>query len=205
MLVFAFPALEASAFVGFVFPGEIAAILGGVIASQGHLPLAAVLIAASSGAVIGDSIGYAVGRKWGRSLLSHLPTRIVKPNHIDRAVEVINRFGGRAVFVGRFTAALRVLIPGLAGMAKMHYRTFLLWNFLGGTLWASGSVMLGYLAGTGYHKYASRVSYGGYGLLGILVVIGLVLWLRRRRGERREAKEESASGIPGAGPGNGVE
>src|SRR6266576_3826396 len=67
--VFLFPALEASAFVGFVFPGEIAVILGGVVASQGRVPLAAVIVAAVLGAVIGDSIGYFIGRRWGRSLI----------------------------------------------------------------------------------------------------------------------------------------
>src|SRR5947208_10830403 len=75
--VFLLPALEASAFVGFVFPGEIAVILGGVVASQGRVPLAAVIVAAVSGAIIGDSIGYAIGKRWGRSLihgtLGHVP------------------------------------------------------------------------------------------------------------------------------------
>jgi undecaprenyl-diphosphatase len=187
IVVFAFPALEASAFVGIVFPGEIAVILGGVIASQGDLPLAAVLVAASSGAVIGDSVGYAIGRRYGRSLLARLPKRIVKPEHVDRAVAVINRLGGRAVFIGRFTAALRVLVPGLCGIAEMRYRTFLLWNFLGGVMWACGAVMLGYLAGAGYKTIEHRVSLGGYALLGLIVVAGLVLWLRRRRRERRES------------------
>src|SRR5215467_15110423 len=69
-LVFAFPALEASAFVGFVFPGEIAIILGGVAASRGTVPLWAVIAAAVSGAIIGDSLGYLIGRRWGTRLLT---------------------------------------------------------------------------------------------------------------------------------------
>src|SRR4051794_20705946 len=123
LLVFTFPALEASAFVGFVFPGEIAVILGGVIASDGELPLAAVCFAASLGAIVGDSIGYGVGHRYGRSLLSRAP-RLIRPQHVDRGVVILNRLGGRAVFIGRFTAALRVLVPGLAGIARMPYRTF---------------------------------------------------------------------------------
>src|SRR5438105_8063667 len=130
LLVFALPALEASAFVGFIFPGEIAVILGGVIASEGELPLAAVLVCASLGAVVGDSVGYAVGRRYGRALLARMP-RLVRPEHVERGVDILKRLGGRAVFVGRFAAALRVLVPGLCGIAGMPYRTFLTWNVIG--------------------------------------------------------------------------
>ena len=126
LLVFALPALEASAFVGFVFPGEIAVILGGVIASEGELPLA-------------------------------------------------------AVFVGRFTAALRVLVPGLCGIARMPYRTFLTWNVVGGVLWACGAATLGFVAGKGYRRIEHQISYVGYAVLGLIAVLLLVLLLRRRR------------------------
>src|SRR3954454_3214377 len=179
LLVFALPALEASAFVGFVFPGEIAVILGGVIASEGDLPIAAVIVAASVRAVGGDSVGYAVGVKYGRGLLARVP-KLIKPEHIDRGVDVLNRLGGRAVFVGRFTAALRVLVTGLCGIARMPYRTFLMWNVVGGICWATSAAMLGYVAGKGYRKIERQVSYGGYILLGIVALVLLVLWLRHR-------------------------
>src|SRR3954454_4128740 len=179
LLVFALPALEASAFVGFVFPGEIAVILGGVIASEGDLPIAAVVVAASVGAIVGDSVGYAVGVKYGRGLLARVP-RLIKPEHVERGVDVLNRLGGRAVFVGRFTAALRVLVPGLSGIARMPYRTFLLWNVIGGVCWATGSAMLGYIAGNSYRRIERRISYGGYALLGLIVLAVLFLFILRR-------------------------
>src|SRR3954464_11615752 len=103
LAVFALPALESSAFVGFVFPGEIAVILGGVTASEGDLPIAAVVVAACAGAIIGDSIGYGVGHRYGRSLLARAP-KVIRPAHVDRGVDILNRLGGKAVFVGRFTA-----------------------------------------------------------------------------------------------------
>ena len=185
LLVFAFPALEASAFIGFVFPGEISVILGGVIASEGELPLAAVFAAASAGAVVGDSVGYAIGHRYGRRLLART-SRFIRPEHVDRGVEVLNRLGGRAVFVGRFTAALRVLVPGLCGMARMPYRTFLIWNVIGGVLWACGAATLGYLAGASYHHIERQVSYAGYVVLGVVATLLLFLWVRRRR--RRSAR-----------------
>src|SRR5215471_525440 len=103
VLVFAFPALEASAFVGFVFPGEIAVILGGVVASQGRVPLWAVIVAAVAGAIIGDSAGYLIGRRYGVRLLhgslgkvplirSHLD------EHLEAAQAYVRRRQGSAVF-----------------------------------------------------------------------------------------------------------
>ena len=140
LLVFMLPALEASAFVGFIVPGEIGVLLGGVLANQHKVALWQVLVAGIAGAIIGDSIGYEVGKRYGDRLLTKIPNRILKPEHLTRAEETIRHYGGKAVFVGRFTAALRVLIPGLAGMSNVPYRKFLAWNAAGGALWAGGFV-----------------------------------------------------------------
>lgn len=138
LVVFALPALESSAFLGFVFPGEMAVLLGGVAAGQGHIPLAAVLAAGVVGAVAGDAVGYVVGRRWGRRILDSTLGRFVKAEHLDRAERALGRRGGWAVFGGRFTVALRVLIPGLAGMARMPYRRFAVANVAGAGLWVTG-------------------------------------------------------------------
>jgi membrane-associated protein len=185
LLIFGLPALEASAFVGFLFPGEIACLLGGVLAYEGRLPLAAVLAAAIAGAIIGDSLGYAIGRLAGQRLLNRVPERLVKPAHVERGQETIRRLGGRAVFAGRFAAALRVLVPGLSGMANMPYRTFLAWNVAGGVIWAGGSVLLGYAAGKSWSMVASRLSVAGYLAAAVAVLVVTVLVLRRRRAARR--------------------
>ncbi|MGI8679209.1 MAG: DedA family protein [Jatrophihabitans sp.] len=181
MLVFLLPALEASVFLGVVVPGEIGVILGGVLANQHKLPLVAVLVAGIAGAVIGDSIGYWVGKRYGEKLLSKIPNRILKPEHIKRAEASIRKFGGKSVFIGRFTAALRALVPGLAGMSKMPYPRFLAWNALGGFLWACGFVVLGYLAGSQYARIEHYANYIGIALL-VLIVGGL--YVRHRRSTR---------------------
>ena len=178
------PALEASTFLGFIFPGEIACLLGGVLAFESKVALALVIVVAVAGAVIGDSVGFAVGYRYGDALLNKVPERIIKPHHVDRTKELIVRLGGRAVFVGRFTAALRALVPGFAGVSKMPYRTFLIWNFAGGTLWATGVVVAGYLAGNAWHRVASDISIIGWSVLGLVVVIGVAWFLRRRRQNR---------------------
>jgi membrane protein DedA with SNARE-associated domain/membrane-associated phospholipid phosphatase len=178
VLVFAFPALEASAFVGFVFPGEIAVILGGVAASRGMVPLWAVIAAAVSGAIIGDSVGYLVGRRWGTHLLhgtlGRLPViRTHLDKHLDTARAYVQRRKGSAVFFGRFTAALRVLVPGLVGISEVHYPTFLIYNVAGGTLWGAGFAILGYVAGASYHRVERIAGQAGLILLG-LIVAGLI-------------------------------
>lgn len=178
VLVFILPALEASAFVGVVVPGEIGVILGGVLANQHKLPLAAVLVAAVGGAVIGDSIGYLIGQRYGRRLLARLPHRLVRPEQVRRTEDTIRRLGGKAVFLGRFTAALRALVPGIVGMARMPYGQFLLWNVAGGATWAASFVALGYLAGDQYHRLERYANFVGLGLLAVVVT---VLVVRHRR------------------------
>ena len=116
LAVFLLPALESSAFIGFVFPGEIAVILGGVAAAAGRMPLPAMIVAAVLGAVIGDSIGYAVGKRWGDQILhgtiGKLPiVRHELGKHLESAKAFVRKRGPHAVFIGRFTAALRVLVP----------------------------------------------------------------------------------------------
>jgi membrane-associated protein len=181
LIVFAMPALEASTFLGFIFPGEIACLLGGVLAFESKVSLAAVIAVAIAGAVIGDSVGFALGRRYGDTLLNKVPDRILKPEHIDRTKELILRLGGRAVFVGRFTAALRALVPGFAGLSRMRYRTFLIWNLAGGALWATSVVVAGYLAGSAWRKVAADIRLVGWVMLGVVLAAFVMIWLARRR------------------------
>ena len=177
-IVFLVPALESSAFLGFVFPGEIAVLLGGVLASHGQVPLPAVIVAAVAGAIVGDTIGYFVGRRWGHQILRGAGRRVPFlrhriDDHLESARAYLKRRGGVAVFLGRFTAALRVMVPGLAGMAEMSYGKFAFYNVLGGAVWGTAFVLLGYFAGATWQRVAGDAGKIGLGLL-ILVVVGLV-------------------------------
>lgn len=179
VVVFLLPALESSAFVGFLFPGEIAVLLGGVLAYQHKVSLPAVLVAAIAGAIVGDSIGYEVGKRWGRRLLHGTVGRIVKHEHLDRAERYLADRGGKAVFLGRFTAALRVLIPGLAGMSGLEYRTFLAYNTAGGAIWATGFVLLGYGAGSSWRQVEHIAGRASLVLFLLVIVAAAVLWAAR--------------------------
>lgn len=175
-VVFLLPALEASAFVGFVFPGELAVLLGGVLAYEHRVALPAVLAAAILGAAIGDSVGYEVGKRWGRRLLEGTIGRVVRREHRQRAERYLAERGGKAVFVGRFTAALRVLVPGLAGMSGMPYRTFVSWNVAGAVVWGTAFVLAGFVAGDGWRrvervaKEASVLAAAGVAVAAVVVL-----------------------------------
>jgi membrane protein DedA with SNARE-associated domain len=194
-IVFLIPALEASAFVGFIFPGEIAVLLGGVLAYQGRISLWAAVGAAVLGATVGDTIGYAVGRRWGRGLLHRTLGRLPIIRHhlernLDRAQAFVRRRRGSAVLVGRFTAALRALIPGLAGMSGVHYPTFLAYNVAGAIAWGGGFSLLGYLAGASYRRVESYAGRIGLGLLGLVVAWLLATWAIRWLGRRSDRIRE---------------
>jgi membrane-associated protein len=101
---------------------------------------------------------------------------------VDKARDLLARFGGPAVFLGRWTAVARALVPGLTGMSGMRYRTFLLYNALGGLVWGTTFVLIGYAAGRSWEAVASRVgSYALYVLLSVVVVVVVVVVVRRRR------------------------
>lgn len=184
VLVFLLPAAEASLFLGLVVPGETTVIIGGVIAHAGGLPLAAVIAAASVGAVVGDQVGFLVGRRHGDRLLQRLPSRIRRSGQIERAVGLIGSHGAFAVAIGRWAAALRALVPGLAGLAGMSQTRFTIANASSGVAWGTTMAVLGYLAGATYHTVERRIGVAGDVLVAVIVV-ALVLWLlgtRRREG-----------------------
>jgi membrane protein DedA with SNARE-associated domain len=180
LVAFGLPALESSAFLGFLFPGETAVLLGGVAAGQGHVPLAAVIAAGVGGAILGDAVGYLVGRRWGRRILDTTLGRFVDRRHLDRAEGVLRRRGVWAVFLGRFTAALRVMIPGLAGMAGMPSRRFLAANVAGGAVWGGLVATAGYLAGTSWHTVEHYLTGAGLALTVGVVVSFVAAHLLRR-------------------------
>lgn len=179
LLVFAEDAL----FVGFVLPGETAAVLGGVAAGQGHVEVAAMMGVVVLAAVLGDTVGYEVGRRFGPRVLE-TPTLQRHERRIDEARVFLRRRGGWAVFLGRFIAFFRAVMPALAGLSRMPYRTFLPFNAAGGLVWGVGYVLLGYLAGASYAAVEAQI--GRDVAIAVVVIAVAVLvavpWWRRRRG-----------------------
>jgi membrane-associated protein len=170
---------ETAVFLGFVLPGEIAAVLGGVLASRGHLSLPLVIVIVVAAAISGPFIGYEVGKRMGDRLLNARTLRRVQ-GRVDRTKSVLARRGGAAVLLGRFVAIVRALMPAAAGAAQVRYRTFTLYNVLGGLIWGVGYVLLGYLAGSAYAVIEREVGAGLAIAIGVLVVVAVAVWLYRR-------------------------
>jgi membrane protein DedA with SNARE-associated domain len=183
LLVFAEDAL----FVGFVIPGETAAVIGGVVASQGRVNLGMVIAIVIGAAIIGDTVGYEVGRHVGPRILR---VRILdkRRKRLDEAQDFLRRRGGIAVFLGRFVAFFRAVMPALAGTSRMPYRRFLAFNAAGGIVWGAGFVLLGYLAGNSYGVVQKYVGRGSAIFVALIAIGAFVAWHIHKR--REEAEEE---------------
>jgi membrane-associated protein len=176
---------EAGIMIGLLLPGETALIVAGFAAREGWIqlwPMAAIAIAA---AVLGDSLGYEVGRRLGPRLRTSRLGRRVGDDRWQRADAFLNRYGGRAVLLGRFTAGLRAVLPGLAGMARMRYLTvFLPWNIAGAAIWGCACVLLGY-------GFATSLTTTGRALIYVplvLFALGVTFVLLRRAQRRRTTR-----------------
>ena len=179
---------------GMPVPGETALISGALLASQGKLQIVFVIALAALGAIVGDNLGYLIGRKGGRWLLERPgPFEGKRRDMLVRGEPFFERHGSKAVFFGRFVLGLRVWASWLAGATRMRWRSFLVWNALGGISWATLIGLVAYSLG----KSAGNVieAFALYGLAALAIAIVSFFVLRHR--ERRRAKAKGAR--PGEG------
>ena len=179
----AFVGIEAS---GVPVPGETALITASVLASQGDLSIPLVIAIAAAAAIVGDNLGYLLGSRFGRRFLER-PGRF-RERRLDllrRGDLLFARHGAKAVFFGRWIAGLRIWAAWLAGMTAMRWRSFLLWNALGGIGWAIWFGLLGYFGGEAAARLVARLGVGAAVVVG-LVALGAYLFLLRIRVRRAE-------------------
>ena len=181
-IVFLLVAIET---MGIPVPGETALITAAIVASRGHLSIEAVIAVAAVAAILGDNIGFAIGRKLGRRALT-APGPLL--HHRLRVIAVgepfFDRHGPKAVFLGRWVTGLRITAAWMAGATRMSWPTFLFWNALGGIAWAISIGLLAYFVGHSAEKFIHLAGIGG-AVVVVLAGVGLwfVLRLRRRRAE----------------------
>ena len=165
--------------LGIPLPGEIALVSAALLATQDNLDISPVWVgmAAITGAILGDSIGYSIGRRYGMSLFERLGRRFPKhfgPGHVALAKQLFTRWGVWAVFFGRFMALLRILAGPLAGALRMRYRFFLAANATGAICWAGGTTAVVYFLGLAAEKWLSRFSWVA---LVVAIIIGIAMTL----------------------------
>ena len=181
-ILFIFTALEGMPLIGMAVPGHVAVIVAGFFAKIGILYLPAVLVISMVGAVLGDYIGYEIGRKYGFGFIDKVrPYFFITDSQIEKAKKLLAKHTGKAMIIGRFTPATRALIPFLVGASRTPYERFWFFNIIGGLSWTIISVMIGYAFGSGYHAIS--------GIFGKLVLIAfasaiLIVWGYRFVNER---------------------
>jgi membrane protein DedA with SNARE-associated domain len=175
--------------MGIPSPGETAIITGAVLASQGDLSIELVILIAIAGAVIGDNVGFLIGRHGGRKLLERPgwghERRMRLLAYGDR---FFARHGPKAVFLGRWMALVRVTAAWMAGASGMRMRTFFVWNLLGGVTWATTVGVLGYALGHAGGNVISKVGIVG-AAIGAVAIVGFLIWNRRRERSHLAATE----------------
>jgi membrane protein DedA with SNARE-associated domain len=180
--------------LGVPLPGEIVLVSAALLSAQHVVEPLWVGVAASTGAIIGDSIGYSIGRRGGRPLFERLGRRFPRhfgPEHLATAERSFQRWGMWAVFFGRFIALLRIFAGPLAGALRMRYGRFLVANASGGIVWAGGTTAVIYFLGIVAERWLQRFSWIGL-LVAILCGMASALFLKRRAAKRGPAVAANA-------------
>jgi membrane protein DedA with SNARE-associated domain len=182
--------------MGIPVPGETALFTAAIVASRGDLPIEAVIAVAAAAAIVGDNVGFAIGRKLGRRLLTAPgPLYRHRTSVLAAGEPFFERHGPKAVFLGRWITGLRITSAWLAGANRMVWPTFLFYNAAGGIAWATSVALVGFYLGEAGEK-AVRVI--GLAAAALVVAAGLAVWLlirtRRRRAEAAPAADRSELG-----------
>jgi membrane protein DedA with SNARE-associated domain len=175
-VLFALIAIET---MGIPVPGETALFTAGILAAGGHLSIEVVIAIAAGAAILGDNVGFMIGRKLGRRLLlAKGPFHRHRLRLVEMGEPFFERHGPKAVFLGRWVAGLRITSAWLAGVNRMAWPTFLFWNALGGIAWAISIALLAYFLGRGAERIVQTL---GVGAAIAVVAAGLVVWVVVRR------------------------
>ena len=205
--------LENSVGAGVIVPGETLVIIGGVYAALGDLWLPGVVMVAVSGAILGDNLGYWIGRRFGRGFLERHGRKVfVTPERLEAAERYYREHGGKTVFLGRFIPVVRSVGFIVAGVAGMDWRRFLAYDVLGAVIWGTGHSVLGYALGASYERWERYLTPIGLALLVVLLLLvggSKILAARRQvREELEEISEElehERQPEPGLAPGHELE
>ncbi len=177
--------LETAAFAGLAVPGELAVILGGVAASEGKVPVAVMAACAVVGAILGDSLGFYLGRRLGTKFLDSRLGSIMGRSRVEATMGRIRAGGIKVIVLGRFVGVLRAIMPFAAGASGMRYGRFVVASVLGAAAWGTGFTVLGYVAGNSWQsveRYVGRAST----LLAVTIAVVVVLVVGARQVAARQ-------------------
>ncbi len=176
---------ESGLLVGFFLPGDSLLFTAGFLASQGYLNIWLLCILTFVCAVIGDSVGYAFGKKVGPMIFKRENSRFFHKDHLERAKKFYEKYGAKTIVIARFIPIVRTFAPIVAGVGMMRYRTFLTFNLVGGLLWAVGVTLLGYFLGS----VIPNVDRYLLPIIGVIILLSILppvihVWKERKRNSK---------------------
>lgn len=168
--VFTIVFLESGLLIGFFFPGDSLLFTAGFLASQGYLNITILIVGCFIFAVLGDSIGYYIGKKLGPRIFNKEDSIFFQKKHLDSAQKFYDKHGGKTIILARFIPVVRAFAPVVAGAGKMNYKKFVVFNLIGGVLWAIGVTLSGYYLGSlipGVDKYLLPI-------IGLIIIVSIL-------------------------------
>src|ERR1700680_615049 len=162
--------IETGFFVGFFLPGDSLLVTAGVFAAAGNLSLAKLLLLVPLCAIVGDQIGYWIGRKAGSALYSREDSFLFRKRHLERAHQFYEKYGGKTVILARFVPIVRTFCPPVAGAAQMPYGRYFAYDVAGGFLWGGGMVLGGYFLGRQIPNISDNIHY----VIGVVIFLSLL-------------------------------
>jgi membrane-associated protein len=192
VLVGALAFLETGAFVGLIAPGETAIVLGGVVAAQGDVNLALMVLLAWLAAALGDLVSFALGKRLGRRFVLERGPRLgITAPRLERVESFFARHGAKAILAGRFIGIVRAVAPFLAGASDMRLRAFLPWSLIGTAVWATTFTLIGFAFNRSFNSAADTLTHGALALA--VLAAGALAW---RAQVARSAAKNAASSSP---------
>jgi membrane-associated protein len=184
LLVCAIIFAETGLFVGFFLPGDSLLVTAGIFAAGGHIRLFSLLILASMCATAGNQLNYFVGRRAGAALYRRENSFFFRRQHLVRAHEFYERYGGKTIVIARFVPIVRTFAPAVAGAAKMNYRRFTFYDVFGGVLWVWSMVLAGYFLGSTIPGVSEHIETVIVIVVALSIMPGVIEWLRNRSKNR---------------------
>jgi len=179
--------VETGLFVGFFLPGDSLLVTAGIFAAAGTIPLRWLLLPVMLCAIVGDQIGYWIGRGAGTSLYKRKESFFFRRSHLERARVFYEKYGGKTVILARFVPIVRTFCPPVAGAARMPYARYVTYDIFGGILWVGSMILGGYLLGRSIPDVGKKIHY----VIAVVVVVSVLPAVISILRERREAKSGS--------------
>jgi membrane-associated protein len=173
--------IETGFFVGFFLPGDSLLVTAGVLAASGEIPLKWLLLPVMLCAIVGDQIGYWIGRGAGAALYRRDDSLFFKRRHLQRAHDFYQKYGGKTVIMARFVPIVRTFCPPVAGAARMSYSTYVLYDIFGGVLWVGTMILGGYFLGRSIPNISQRIHYVILAVIFLSLLPIIISFLNSRR------------------------